>query len=161
MWFWPVNEIIELISSIPAPEFRTNLRECEDHSWFKVQAVPVFRLLSVKCFRVPPKMSSHTPRGYEHPRLKTTVLDNRLRHSGKVVSFTLLPPFTPRKNPGKCLKELHRGFAYNLFHAEIFSSVNPKSLSPGVHEELMHHSGTEPLSRGRSVTRPVRRYSAT
>jgi hypothetical protein len=39
----------------------TNLRECEDQSWFKVQAFPydVFGY----------------PHGYEYPRLKTTGLD--------------------------------------------------------------------------------------
>jgi hypothetical protein len=31
----------------------TNLRECEDQSWFKVQAVPCFVLIDVRCFRVP------------------------------------------------------------------------------------------------------------
>jgi hypothetical protein len=42
MWFLPVNEMIELVSGMPAPQLGTNLRECEDQSWFKVQAVPVF-----------------------------------------------------------------------------------------------------------------------
>jgi hypothetical protein len=41
MWFWPVNELTELVSGMPAASF-TNLRECEDQSWFKVQAVTVF-----------------------------------------------------------------------------------------------------------------------
>jgi hypothetical protein len=41
MWFWPVNEMTELVSGIPTPEFGSNLRECEDKSRFKVQAVPV------------------------------------------------------------------------------------------------------------------------
>jgi hypothetical protein len=35
----------------------TNLSECEDQSWFKVQAVPVFRF-EINCVRVPPKKSS-------------------------------------------------------------------------------------------------------
>jgi hypothetical protein len=54
MWFWPVNEMTELVSGMPEPQFgRTNLRECEDQTWFKVQAVPVFRFVNVRCFRVP------------------------------------------------------------------------------------------------------------
>jgi hypothetical protein len=40
MWFWPVNDMIELVSDLNSG---TNLRECEDQSWFKVQMVPVFR----------------------------------------------------------------------------------------------------------------------
>jgi hypothetical protein len=31
----------------------TELREREDHSWFKVQAVPVFRFDCARCCRVP------------------------------------------------------------------------------------------------------------
>jgi hypothetical protein len=38
MWFRPVNEATELVSGMPAPQFGD-----EDQSWFKVQAVPVFR----------------------------------------------------------------------------------------------------------------------
>jgi hypothetical protein len=38
----------------------TNVRECEDQSWFKVQAVPVFVLIDVRCVSVPPKMTLHT-----------------------------------------------------------------------------------------------------
>jgi hypothetical protein len=30
----------EPVSGLPAPQLGTNLRECEDQSWFKVQAVP-------------------------------------------------------------------------------------------------------------------------
>jgi hypothetical protein len=32
----------------------TNARECEDHSWFKVQAVTVSILINVRCFHIPP-----------------------------------------------------------------------------------------------------------
>jgi hypothetical protein len=32
----------------------TNLRECEDQSWFKVQAFLCFVLIDEKCLRVPP-----------------------------------------------------------------------------------------------------------
>jgi hypothetical protein len=40
MWLWSVNEMAELVSAMPAPQFGKNLRECEDQSWFKVQAAP-------------------------------------------------------------------------------------------------------------------------
>jgi hypothetical protein len=53
MWFRPVNETIELVTGMSAPQFRDEFRECEDQSWIKVQAVPVFR--SEWC-----KMFSHT-----------------------------------------------------------------------------------------------------
>jgi hypothetical protein len=43
MVFGPGNEMTELVSGMPAPQLGTNLRECEDQSCFKVQAVPVFR----------------------------------------------------------------------------------------------------------------------
>jgi hypothetical protein len=45
------NERTELVSGLLAPP---NPRECEDHSWIKVQAVPVFRFDSCK-------MSARTP----------------------------------------------------------------------------------------------------
>jgi hypothetical protein len=38
MWFWPVNDIIELVFGVPAPQFDDE-SSCEDQSWFKVQAV--------------------------------------------------------------------------------------------------------------------------
>jgi hypothetical protein len=31
------------VSGKPAPQFGDDLREREDQSWFKVQAIPVFR----------------------------------------------------------------------------------------------------------------------
>jgi hypothetical protein len=43
MWFCPVIEMVELVSGKPASSFEDKSRECEDQSWFKVQAVPVFR----------------------------------------------------------------------------------------------------------------------
>jgi hypothetical protein len=44
----------------------TNLRECEDQGWFKVEAVPVFRFDGCQTFSLIPC--------YEYPRLKTTAL---------------------------------------------------------------------------------------
>jgi hypothetical protein len=43
MWSWTVNEMTELVSANQHLNSGTNLRECEDQSWFKVQAFPVFR----------------------------------------------------------------------------------------------------------------------
>jgi hypothetical protein len=54
----------ELVSGMPAAQLGTNLRECEDQSWFKVQVVPVFRFFAC-------------------PRLNTTVLDNTSLAQGK------------------------------------------------------------------------------
>jgi hypothetical protein len=45
-----MNDMIELASGIPAPQFWDNLRECEEQNWFKVQAVPVFRFELCKIF---------------------------------------------------------------------------------------------------------------
>jgi hypothetical protein len=46
LWIWPDNEVIELVSGMPVSEVSgTDHRECEDQSHFKVQAVPVFRLM--------------------------------------------------------------------------------------------------------------------
>jgi hypothetical protein len=50
MWLWPVNEMIEFVSGMPAPQFGDEFCECEDQSWFKVQAVPVFHLYWCKMF---------------------------------------------------------------------------------------------------------------
>jgi hypothetical protein len=38
-----INETIELVSGMPTPQFGTSLPECEDLTWFKVQAVLMFR----------------------------------------------------------------------------------------------------------------------
>jgi hypothetical protein len=40
MWFWPANEMIELVPGLPAPQSGDESSECEDQIWFKVQAVP-------------------------------------------------------------------------------------------------------------------------
>jgi hypothetical protein len=58
-----------------------DLSECEDQSWFKVQAVPLFGLIAVRCLRV--------------LMLKTTVFDNLLKDGGKVSSLTHWPLLTP------------------------------------------------------------------
>jgi hypothetical protein len=50
MWLRPVNEMTELVSGMPAPQFGD---EREDQSWFKVQAVLSVILVDVRCFRVP------------------------------------------------------------------------------------------------------------
>jgi hypothetical protein len=50
------NKMNELVSGVPAAQFETNLRECEDQNWLKVQAVPVFRFELCK-------MISRTPGG--------------------------------------------------------------------------------------------------
>jgi hypothetical protein len=52
--------MIELISGLNSG---MNLGECEDQCWFKVQAIPVFFLIDVRCFCEHPKMSSHTYEG--------------------------------------------------------------------------------------------------
>jgi hypothetical protein len=59
----------------------TNLRECEDQSWFKVQAVPVFPFDSCKMF-------SCAPERYVYPRLNANGLRN-VGHltSNKPISF--------------------------------------------------------------------------
>jgi hypothetical protein len=35
MWLWPFNDMIELVSGMPAP------RECEGRSWFQGSSSPV------------------------------------------------------------------------------------------------------------------------
>jgi hypothetical protein len=60
----PVNEVTELLEC-QRLNSGTNLRECEYESWFKVQAVSVFRFDCSKMFL-------HSPGGYS--RLKTTDL---------------------------------------------------------------------------------------
>jgi hypothetical protein len=43
----PVNEMVELVSGIPAPQSGMNLRECEDQSWFKVKQFLCFVLINM------------------------------------------------------------------------------------------------------------------
>jgi hypothetical protein len=57
MWFWPVNEMIELVSG----KSGKNLHEYEDQSWFEDQAVSVFRFDWCKIFSYTPKNVSHIP----------------------------------------------------------------------------------------------------
>jgi hypothetical protein len=67
MRFWPVNEINELVSGMPAPQFGDESSEGEDQSWFKVQAVPVFRFDRYKMFS---RTASTTPAGTRTPGLE-------------------------------------------------------------------------------------------
>jgi hypothetical protein len=53
MLLWTLNKITEFVCGKPAPRFGEELRECEDQSWFKVEAVPVFHFHWCKSFRVP------------------------------------------------------------------------------------------------------------
>jgi hypothetical protein len=50
MWFCPVMRWLSLFLACQHLNSGTNLRECEDQSWFKVQAVPVFRFDWYKVF---------------------------------------------------------------------------------------------------------------
>jgi hypothetical protein len=62
----------------------TDLHECEDQIWFKVQAVPVFRFIDVRCFRY--------PQGYEYPKLNTSALDYKLSWTHKISSLEIKLP---------------------------------------------------------------------
>jgi hypothetical protein len=92
MWFWPVNEMFELVSDMPAPQFG------DESSW--VQEAELVQSLGVSCvsfwliwdvFAYPPKMSSHTWE-YMYPRLKTTILDCAFLTSQVYTSAILLLP---------------------------------------------------------------------
>jgi hypothetical protein len=72
----------------------TNAHECEDQSWFKVQAVPAFSFNWYKTL-------SPTPWDVlACRRLKTTVVDNRLIDSCEFVCLAPRLLFTPRKVSG-------------------------------------------------------------
>jgi hypothetical protein len=73
MWVWRANDMMFLSSQHFNSE--TNLHECEDQSWFKVQAIPVFCFDWCKMFPCPQK---HV---FAYPRLKTTALDSKWRMS--------------------------------------------------------------------------------
>jgi hypothetical protein len=61
LWLWPVNEMIELVSGLPAPEF-------EDESfWLQGSELVQGSDDSERRFRVPPKMSSRTLSGMHTP----------------------------------------------------------------------------------------------
>jgi hypothetical protein len=55
MWFWPVNEMTEPVSGMPAPQFGD-----ESSLSARIRAGPRFKqflrcvLINVRCFRVPP-----------------------------------------------------------------------------------------------------------
>jgi hypothetical protein len=85
--FWLDNEMVEFASGMWASQsIRGNLRECEDQSWFKVQAVPCFVLIDVRCFHVPlrrlrlpsevhvPQVEDHWSRRIDGPH--TSGMDN-------------------------------------------------------------------------------------
>jgi hypothetical protein len=38
MWFQHVNEMVELVYGMPAPQFGDYLRDCKDQRWFKVRS---------------------------------------------------------------------------------------------------------------------------
>jgi hypothetical protein len=63
MYFWPVNEMIELVSGMPAPQFRDESPWALDQSWFNVQTIIVLRFFSCKMF-------SFTPPGVSLSQIK-------------------------------------------------------------------------------------------
>jgi hypothetical protein len=78
----------------------TNLRECENQNWFKVQEVLVLILIDIRRFRLPPKMFSRALGGYAYSRLRTTVLNSRHIDDGELASLKRQAHFIPRKTPG-------------------------------------------------------------
>jgi hypothetical protein len=52
MWFWPNNEISELVSGIQEPQLGDESCECEDQNWSKIQAVPELVSTDVKTIAV-------------------------------------------------------------------------------------------------------------
>jgi hypothetical protein len=77
---------LNLFSAFQHLSSGTNLNECENHSWFEVQAVPVFWYTPWNVFVY--------PGGCAYPILKTTVLDNQLTDGGEVAGRppVLYPP---------------------------------------------------------------------
>jgi hypothetical protein len=68
MWFWPVNEMIELVSGMPASQFR------DESSWVRGSELVQVSSGSVRCLCVPHNMSSLVPQWYAYTRLKNTDL---------------------------------------------------------------------------------------
>jgi hypothetical protein len=69
--------MIELVSGISSPQFGEESCECEDQSWFKVQAVLCLVLIDVRCFLVLP--------GVRVPQLKTSGLHRCERVGGGTI----------------------------------------------------------------------------
>jgi hypothetical protein len=63
MWFWPVSEMIELVSGMPAHQFGKESSEVLALELVQSLTVPCFVLINLVCFRIPPKMFSCTPGG--------------------------------------------------------------------------------------------------
>jgi hypothetical protein len=60
MWFWSVNEMIELVYGMPTPQIGLNLNE-RIRAGSRFKRFMYFVLFDVRCFRVALKMSSRTP----------------------------------------------------------------------------------------------------
>jgi hypothetical protein len=74
MWFWPINEVIELVSDMPASQFG------DEYSWAgsRFKLFLYFVLIDVRCFRVPP--------GISVPQI--------LDHSSRVSTMEICTPHT-------------------------------------------------------------------
>jgi hypothetical protein len=84
MWFWPFNKAIELVYGMPAPQIRGRIFvSARIEAGLKFKRFLYFVSIDARCFRIP---------GY--PRLKTSLLDNRVTDICEVVSLTRRPPST-------------------------------------------------------------------
>jgi hypothetical protein len=94
----------ELVCGMLVPQFGDESLGCEDQSWFKVQAVPVFRF--DLCTN---NMFSRTTRWHAYPRLKATVQDNLLTDEGEAVCLRVCCPLLLGPGGGE-------SSYYNLVH---------------------------------------------
>jgi hypothetical protein len=64
MWFWPVNEMTELVSGTTTPQFRGRIfASARMRAGSRSRRFLCFALIDVRCFRVLPKIFSNTPGG--------------------------------------------------------------------------------------------------
>jgi hypothetical protein len=70
MWFWPVNEMTELVSGMPAPQFG------DESSRVRGSGMVQDSSGSVRSFGAPHKVSSFTP-GVRASKMKTCVSQTR------------------------------------------------------------------------------------
>jgi hypothetical protein len=67
MWFWPVNEMIELLSGMPAPQFgEESSLSARFRAGSRFKRFLCFYLIVVRCFHV------HPNNVFAYPRLNTT-----------------------------------------------------------------------------------------
>lgn len=124
MWFWSANEIIELVPGIPVPQFR------DESSWIRGSELVRSSSVSVGCFLIHPKTSSHTLIEGHWCRIQSSgcSLVQVLRRFGETYGLRFQSKAKPSKKPAINI----------LLLCVLVQSVVPKSKKLHISKTSVH-----------------------